>query len=228
MPTISRAFNLNKVQSELDFVDVPLQTDTRLFIDPFALSQRVDRWSIEAHATVVAFFQAIIDLIRGDHDQEALELLFHLREPNETRLGFSRRRPKGAGVGHMQAEQLFAALTNSTAVRTGFIHSLQECELMVDGIGRDKISDLTTNIIRRHLVLYTQDQCLLHGIAMDQVPLPPWFDPQQTRWVDEYNNLPVHHGKPILMVPKAIVRLFPAYQPGRYYTHFVLNFLQES
>src|SRR5438132_409814 len=91
-------FNLGKGQSLLDFVDVPTDEDLPLFIDPFAISQRTDRWSQEAHRTIVSFFQAVIDAIRADKEEEAMELLLHLREPNETRFGLSSGRPKGAGI----------------------------------------------------------------------------------------------------------------------------------
>jgi hypothetical protein len=36
---LSEAFNLEKTQAELDFVDVDLARDAPLFIDPFAISQ---------------------------------------------------------------------------------------------------------------------------------------------------------------------------------------------
>src|ERR1700722_1199306 len=81
----SIAFKLGATQGELDFVDVPLNGDIALFVDPFAISQRSDRWSIEAHRTLVSFFQAIIDAIRSRKEDEARSLLAHLREPNETR-----------------------------------------------------------------------------------------------------------------------------------------------
>jgi hypothetical protein len=35
----SRAFGLDKTQAELDFVDVDLERDAPLFVDPFAISQ---------------------------------------------------------------------------------------------------------------------------------------------------------------------------------------------
>ena len=149
---ISEAFNLGQTQAGLDFVDVDLDRDAPLFIDPFAISQRLDSLSQESHLTLQAFFQQIVDSIRAEQPADAQALLLQLREPNETRLGYSTTRPQGAGIGMMQAGQLFAALKSSTAVRTGFLKSLEECELMIDGVARDKLSDLTTNVIRWQLV----------------------------------------------------------------------------
>jgi len=174
MPTFSRAFGLRKTQPELDFVDVSLHRDNPVFVDPFAIAQERDRWSQDAATTVGVFFQQVVDDIRGGQEDRARQLLLNLREPNETRLGFSRGRPKGAGIGQGQAEELFAALRDSGAVRTGFITALEESELMIDGISHDKISDLTTNVIRGHLVAYTQQQCELHGIAVQSEIAARW------------------------------------------------------
>lgn len=226
MALFSKAFNLNKSQSELDFVDAFLHTDNTLFIDPFAISQRPDHWSHECHRTILSFFQEIVNLIRSNRHAEARQLLLHLREPNETRLGLSSGKPQGAGVGNLQAEQLYQALKDSAAVKTGFLSSLEECELMIEGISRDKISDLTTNIIRRHLVSYTQDQCKLHGIQTQDVPLPPCFNPDTMEWESGYHRVPVVRDTPVVLVPKAIVRYDPSYEHQTYYRHFVLNFLQ--
>jgi hypothetical protein len=141
MPTFSQLFRLGKAQAELDFVDIHLERDNPLFIDPFALGQRLDNWSHEASVTVGTFFQEVVTRIKNGEDDLALELLMYLHEPNETRLGYSKNRPQGAGLGTGQAEELFDALKESSAVQTGFITSLEETELMIEGIGRDKISD---------------------------------------------------------------------------------------
>lgn len=226
MAKFSKTFGIQKTQAELDFVDVSLNKDNELFVDPFALSQRRDRWSLECHSTLVAYFQLVIDRIRANREDTARELLQHLQEPNETRLGLSAKRPQGAGIGAFQAEKIFEALSDSAAVRTGFLSSLEECELMIDGIGRDKISDLTTNVIRGHLAQYTKDQCELLGVPTQPTGLAPWFDIGQMGWSNDYVELPIWHGRPILLVPKAIVRFDPAYEHRRYYWHFVLPFLQ--
>ncbi|HLM80661.1 MAG TPA: hypothetical protein VK302_08510 [Terriglobales bacterium] len=46
------------------------------------------------------------------------------------------------------------------------------------------------------------------------------------QWESRYVDLPVFRGKPVLLVPKNIVRYDPAYKHGEYYQHFVLNYLQ--
>jgi hypothetical protein len=226
MPTFSQAFNLGKSQLELDFVDVSLLRDNKVFVDPFGIAQSLDRWSMDAASTVAAFFQQVVDDIRGGHEENARRLLSSLGEPNETRFGYSSNRPKGAGIGEMQAGEIYDALRTSSAVRQGFITALEECELMIEGISHDKISDLTTNILRGHLVEYTRTQCESLGVPMQNVAIDPVFDIDTMRWEDRYAELPVWRNKPIMLVPKSAVRIDPAYNYGRYYQHYVLNFLK--
>lgn len=226
MALFSEYFQLGKSQYELDFVNVPVDSDILLFVDPFAMSQRLEPWSQQCHLTLISFFQRIVDAIRSGNTQLALELLRFLREPNETRLGFSRNQPQGAGIGYYQAEQLFDALSESSAVRTGFISSLEECEILIQGVSRDKISDLTTNIIRKNLAEYTKEQCILHNIPIRQVPLRPYYSTDTGTWISDYFEIPIAMGQPVLLVPKAIVRYDPAYDHQNYYSNFVLSYLQ--
>ena len=221
-------FNLGKSQGEIDFVNVPIDGDIPLFIDPFALSQRLDPISSVCHDTLVDYFSILLDSIRFGNDQIATRMLSFLREPNETRFGYSSNKPKGAGIGKGQSKDIFQALKDSSAVKTGFISSLEECELMVEGIARDKISDLTTNIIRAHLAEYTKNQCDLWSISTRRVPLPPAYNMERHEWISSYFELPVANNSPILLVPKAFARYDPAYDHGNYYRHFVLDFLQSE
>lgn len=226
MNSFSQHFNLQKTQAELDFVDVPIDGDIALFVDPFAISQRPDRWSQECHRHIIAFFDRVLRELRAGNVTEAREMFRFLREPNETRFGFSSGRPRGAGIGHYQSDQLVDALAASSAVKTGFLTSLEEAELMIEGIGRDKISDLTTNIIRSLLANYTREQCNLHNIPTQRVPLPPYYSPEREAWISDYFQLPVANGRPVLLVPKVIARYDPAYDHNRYYRRFVLEYLR--
>jgi len=97
---------------------------------------------------------------------------------------------------------------------------------MIPGISHDKISDLTTNLLRGHLVEYTRVQCDLFGIARQNVPIDPIFSINAMRWEEQYVDLPVWRNRPILLVPKSAVRYSPAYQQDKYHQHHVLNFLK--
>ena len=228
--TFSEYYGLDKSQYELDFIDVPINNgDLPLFIDPYAISRRNDQWSVDCHNSIVDFFQGIIDKIRLGEIEKSKYMLSGLREPNQTRLGLSiGESPRGRGIGGDQAEILHHALSESSAIKTGFIKDLEECELLIEGIGRDKISDITTNIIRGKLIEYTQAQCELWDIPMYSVPSELIWNSQDEKWINSYVNLPICNNKSVILVPKSIARFDIEFNYQEYYQHFVLNFLQEE
>ena len=135
---VSDHFKLGKSQAELDFVDIPLERDIRLFVDPYALSIENDLWFAECNNLVVDYFQLVVDSIRTTDYQTAQRLLFNLHEPNDAHLGLSKGRPSGRGIGPIQARAIFKQLKKSKAVRTGKLQDLSDCELLIPGIGNDK------------------------------------------------------------------------------------------
>ncbi|MFC5863452.1 hypothetical protein ACFPT7_14195 [Acidicapsa dinghuensis] len=141
-------FQLDKTQAQLDFVDVPVETDIPLFVDPYALHISGQDWLRECGNSVVEYFQKLVDQIRKGNNKAALQLLDNFHEPNETHLGFSSARPSGRGWGPTQARQLHEILKNSEVVRSGDLKDLGDYEMFVPGIGPDKISDLATNILK--------------------------------------------------------------------------------
>src|SRR5450755_262121 len=161
---ISRNFGLGVNQAELDFVDVDINKDIPLFLDPYLLATHQDPWSFEASRTIRSFFSFFVGLLYNGEKDAARELFDHLHEPNETCLGLSRKNPKGRGVGDDDAQRIFDSLTESQAAKTGLLNDLEDCRVFVKGIGKDKASDMTTNIIRRHLIEYTVQQCSIWDI----------------------------------------------------------------
>lgn len=225
----SQHFGINADQSELDFVDVFLDRDIELFIDPYAIATRNDAWSAECAASVNSFFQQVIDAIRRGNEAQAILLLNQLHEPNETRLGLSSGKPSGRGIGGRQANQLFTALSQSAAVRTGFVEDLADCELVIEGIGPDKLSDITTNLIRGHLIQYTQVQCANYGLQLvGHVASGPVWNAAAGEWRQSLVQVPHADGEKILLVPKFSVRWNVLLQHGEYYRHFVLNYIREN
>jgi hypothetical protein len=194
-------FGLGRNQSELDFVDVELDRDTPLFVDPYALRTRADEWSTRCTRSVAVFFQALLDAIRRREEERARELLGALHEPNETRLGLSRGKPKGSAIGTGLAGDILDSLRRSEAVTSGLLSDLSDSELFVDGIGPDRISDLSTNVLRIHLIDYTQEQCRLHGIDLSrETPSGLLWNSDALEWGQDYVLLPIVNGRKVLLV----------------------------
>lgn len=223
----SEIFNLNKTQHELDFVDIDPNRDKPVFIDPFFLSTRNHPWCLDASRTIRNFFQYAIDLIKADEIDEARSVFIHLNEPNETCLGMSRSIPQGRGVGSDDSRRIFESIIESRAVQTGLVEDLEDTAIFIDGINKDKVSDMTTNIIKKHLIEYTQAQCHLWDIPLQrEVPTGFFWDASQRTWENVYTDRLVIAEKPLLLVPKIAVSFYREYIDQKYYQHFVLNFLQ--
>jgi hypothetical protein len=219
-------FRLNKPQSQLDFVDIPLETDIELYVDPYALHISPVDWLRVCGDLVVNYFQLLLTALKEQDREKAMMLLSNLREPNETRLGQSKSSPQGRGWGHKQALQLYQTLSKSKAVGSGRLKDLGDFEMLMPGIGSDKISDLTINVIRGELVAYTQEQCDLHDVPMENVPAGTYWNPEDERWEAHYADLPTYEGRGLILVPKVAVRRKLVADYMEFYTHHVLPFLE--
>ncbi|NLU79097.1 hypothetical protein HCA58_12060 [Micromonospora sp. HNM0581] len=223
---VSEYYKLDKKQSELDFVDVDIVNDVRLYVDPRAIAQLSGPWADSCASSIQSFFQRVLDAITDGDNDLALSLLSNLREPNETHLGLSRGPSKGSGVGNELARDFWQALSSSKAVRTGLIQDLEDTALLIEGVDRDRISDITTNIIRRQLISYTQETSEYHGIPLDEgVASGPLWNSNKGEWHEEYTSLPKPNGAKLILIPKEIVRRKLHMNSSDYYRHQVLNFL---
>jgi hypothetical protein len=226
---VSECYSLGRTQGELDFVDVAVDGDTPLFVDPAALRRVHGPWAHDCVALVQDFFQSVISAVAASDRNEALRLLRGLAEPNETRLGLSAGRPRGRALGPDSSEDVYEALASSEATRSGLLAHLEDTVLLVRGIGPDIISDITTNLIREPLINYTQTAAEQAGITLEHdVASGPLWDPAAGSWYEgRYAHLPIAGGRPIILVPKAIVRRHIAYDVDEYLHGFILPVLAE-
>lgn len=225
----SRAFGLNHIQAELDFVDLDTSRDTPLFVDPYAIQIKQNELSEKCADQIRTYFAEVLSALRRNDNTRAVQLTSYLTEPRDTFLGFSKGSPRGRGVGRFQADQILSALRRSTAFQTGVLSDLAEAELFIDGIARDKISDLTTNLIRGSLISYTQEECRLHGIPLDrQVASGPIWNQGQLRWEQSFVPLPIVEGQAVLLIPKYFVRWKLSIDSQEFYNHYMIEFLREE
>lgn len=227
---VSEHYHLGLRQPQLDFVDVAIDTDSRVFIDPRALLLLETPWGRDCVALVQDFFRTVLNAIKAGDQARAASLLGQLHEPNETRLGLSRGRPQGHALGDELAGRVRQALTESEAVQSGLLTDLEDTILMIEGIGDDLVSDITTNVIREPLVRYTQHAAEDLGIPMEEAVYPggPFWDPGVETWYQALVPLPVPAaGRPLVLVPKVIVRKRMDYDADEYFSGYIIPLLRE-
>ena len=221
----SELYHLEKSQAELDFVDIFIDKDTYLFIDPWAIRQRSDNFSVECYQLISNFFELLIKNIKEEKKEDAMRMLDCLHEPKETHLGMSKTGTSGLAIGGGHAREIYEKLNESMAVKTGFLNDLEDCALMIDGIDRDKISDIVTNLTRFPLLKYTEIQCKLHNIPTRELPSGYFWDAGKKDWLTTQSKFP-NFKKKIILVPKFIVRRTLSLNSQEYYNFDILEFEQ--
>lgn len=226
---VSEHFGLGKTQPYLDFVDVRLETDVAVFLDPSALRTMRSVWGHECASLVKNYFEFVLGQIRAGRNAEAQALLSCLNERNEFHLGYSRGESRGHAFGSKSAESVWSALSTSNASVSGLLKDLEDTCLLIEGIGRDMISDAVCNILRGPLIKYTQDMCQYYGIPLTpDVNSGPVWNAENENWESALVPLPMTPQGKVVFVPKILVRHRLNYQYDEYYTHFLLPDMQRE
>ena len=223
---VSKLFDLDRKQSALDFVDVDVDTDSPVFIDPRAIRIQKSSLAAECEMLLVSFFGEVLESVRAGDDRRTMNLLDELGEPNETHFGLSRRKSRGRGLGRAGAGLLSQSFARSTAAKTGLLADLEDAVLFIKGIGADIISDVTTHIIRSVLITYTRQWCELYGIPLEEQHSGPIWDADELNWTEQHEPLPRARGDKLLLVPKSIVRVKTIFDGGRYFSGYLAPHLE--
>lgn len=225
----SEYFKLGKTQAYLDFVDIKLNTDTAIFIDPTALKTLTSPWGHECAFLVRDYFEVVLDRIKSAKHSDARGLVSCLSERNEFHLGYSKGKSRGHAFGPKSATTVWDALSKSRASTSGLLKDLEDTCLLIEGIGPDMISDAICNILRGPLIHYTQDMCQYYGIPLTPGvdSGPTWNSGSQT-WKSTLVSLPLTDEGKVILVPKVLVRRSLTYRFDKYYTHYVLPQMQRE
>lgn len=177
-------------QFEVDFVVPRIGTDIPVGIDPFLLYKSRDIQLSTLHRQIVDLFNSGFKLIHSGQRQKARSL-FSFPEVSEIGFGYSREGKKGSGVGRYLSELIIETLAESPVLLKRGIRHVEEMQLISVGIGPDRISDIAANLIKAHLIEYTQKQCETWSIPLhEDVPLKNVFQADLQEWVDGYFKLP--------------------------------------
>jgi len=226
MKRVSQQFGIAGSQGSFDFIDVDVEGDTPLFIDPVAIAQIDSDWAASCTAGIQSFFQRVLDYVVAGDRSAAEALMSYLGEDNSTHLGYSAN-SEGSGVGPGLARRFYDELSGSVAVQSGLISDLEDTALMIEGVREDRISDVVTNIIRGRLAEFTVDAATFYDIPLTPgISLGYEWNHQRSSWEQGEYELPVTPKGPLLLVPKSIVRRSLFFNPSEYYRHYVLEYFK--
>lgn len=220
---ISEVMGITKSQLELDFYDYEIEKDTLLFFDPYYISKKEDAFLSECNEYINSFFNQFLLLLKRD-EVRAFRLFSHLGEVNEICLGMSSGKPSGRGIGYIDAKKIFFAIKNSKAVQDEVLEHLEDIRLFVEGVDKDKISDMVANIIKYPLIKYTIEQCRLYDVPMRTVETGFYWN--KNRWERSHEDMIVFRNKRYLLFPRNILTASNSYCADQYYRMYVLEHLK--
>lgn len=206
MENFSTYFNLPiQGHREIEFVDVPVNTDIKLFLDPTLIEVGSDSFSQWCASGIDSFFGTVFHACEQE-DMETLEfLLSHSAEPNESHLGNSRRRSMGRGASLRILYPVFSGLIRQGLFMRGAVTAPNDICILAPNFDEDRMSDLVTNILRNQLSEFTIAQCRKLSIPMEGIRHGFCWEEGDGTWAHRNWQCPVAHGKPVLLVPKEFV-----------------------
>jgi hypothetical protein len=227
----SEVFSIKRGKSD-DWFDPILSLDTQLFIDPFLLYAQEKGLFKGSHKQVIAFFNDMFSLIArsgGDkgsvHYKKAVRSMF-FPEVEELCLGYTRGGTRGSGTGEDLARLTADALWEAINAGVKEITHFEEIGVIREGIGPDRISDITAGLLRSRLIEYTQHYCLDRNIPVSQVRyIRGRYDIQTHTWIPIEGKLPAnrYNKRPILLVPQRYLRALPTINPDDFWRYCYTN-----
>ena len=213
----SEYFNIKCLGDEEWFNPI-LTQDTLLFIDPFAVFKSKDELFKDTYSEMMYFFQQAFELIahaggnKNNLSYKKAESMLLFPEENAFCLGYSKTR-RGSGTGPLWAKTLASNINSIIARGVTHISHFEELGIFCTGVGPDRLSDMTTNLLKNRFITYTQRICNLHEVPMEKVRVQnAYFDYEFKRWCDSECLLPVNPYKgnsPVILVPKDFLNMLP-------------------
>lgn len=216
--------------ANIDFVDVHVDADTRLYIDPERIALSRHPFAVAAREAIDDFFTELCHAAAARDDDAVYQLLSYGREPNETHLGLSTSRSRGKGTTPEILMPIVDDMISMGLFDAGLITQLGDLQLWTPNFHYDRLSDLVTNIIRSVLVDYTYEQYELWQLPLPEVQYrsAPTWDVRTHSWVTY--DFPHFFAEKFhtLLVPKAFVGQYMLSSPGELLHTYALRYRQQE
>lgn len=195
-------------------VNISLINDLPLFIDPFLLFNSEDKQLREIHDEMICYLKFL--QIQSEEIKEPapgmLKTWYYFPEVKQTWLGFSLDGNAGRGLGsdfanglHNGLGSIFRSFGKETITKAPHMEKL--C-LISSNVGRDKISDFTTNFAKKYLLEYTEQfarEYLNPSQCKEFMIQKVYFNYETKTWVSQTYYLPCFKDDYVLLTPKCML-----------------------
>lgn len=151
-------------------VDISLICDVPLFVDPMLIFNSNKPEYKALHEKIIKFFHFLYKKAEKGLTKKEIGAWFNFKEVPNNWLGYSLEGNKGLALGQKYAEFLYNniafAINTNGLTQSGHIEKIM---LLYEGSGKDKISDLTVNLIKGYLCEYTEKFAMEYIERYDQV-----------------------------------------------------------
>lgn len=193
--------------------NVSLISDMPLFIDPFLLFSSTKKEYQELHKQILlylAFLKKKAD--EGLTDHVLIKSWYSFPEMKQNWLGYSQIGNAGKGLGRSFATNMHSVMPSAfkdlgNEQITASSH-LEKVGLFNNGVGRDNISDFTTNLILDYLLKYTEAfaKCHLEASLCRAFSVrKAYFDYELERWMPREYFLPCFQDDYVILTPKDLL-----------------------
>ncbi|MCI9127859.1 MAG: hypothetical protein HFG28_11880 [Eubacterium sp.] len=209
-----------------EFIDVAVNDDNLLFIDPLLIEIAGDEWCQEAKATIKSFFDGFYNAYKEKDLVQKRELLSHAGEQNGTRLGYGRG-DNGKGNTVNGLLEIFTPL-EQLLPEISTIKKVEDLSLLIPDFAEDGLSDLLTNILHELLNEFTLQQMKKYGIESNGF-ISFWaWDRKDSCWKKIEKPSYYIYGQELLVIPKHIVRKKYLFSTSQYFNRIILERIREE
>jgi len=193
--------------------NVSLINDLPVFIDPFLLFNSPKPEFRALHDGMIKYIRFLRDISSGGGIRDGLvNSWYRFPEVKQNWMGYSKVGNGGSGLGRVFAnalhENLNSLFTDFGEEQITQGSHLEKLCLIKDKVGRDNISDFTTNLVKGFLCRYTEEFARSH-IAPERLKRMPVqhvsFNYETRSWTTEHFTLPYIDGDYVLLTPKEIL-----------------------
>jgi hypothetical protein len=193
--------------------NISLINDLPLFIDPFLLFNSQNPTYRHLHDDIIKYLRFLRDKASaGSLAPGLIGAWYRFPEVRQTWLGFSQVGNAGHGLGRDFAlalhKNLYSVFADFGAEKVTAGSHLEKLCLIHGGVGRDTISDFTTNLISGFLLEYTQAFAVAHidAALRRRVTIPRVrFNYETESWESATFELPWLAGDYVVLTPKDIL-----------------------